>query len=59
MISISESRPYLANIFVIPLFDDQKFYDPPPPPRATILKKHVTPNARSAENEYAFWGLFQ
>ena len=31
-----------------PLFDDQKIYDPPP--GATMLKKYVTPNARSAEN---------
>ena len=23
-------RKYLGNIFVTPLFDDQKFYDPPP-----------------------------
>ena len=29
-------------------FDDLKFYDPPP--GATMLKKYVTPNARSAEN---------
>ena len=33
-----------------PLFDDQKFYDPPP--GATMLKKYVTPYAR------AFWGYF-
>ena len=32
---------YLSNIFVTPLFDDQKFYDPP----ATMLKKHETPYA--------------
>ena len=43
-------RKYLGNIFVTPLFDDHKFYDPPPPSGATMLKKHVTPNARSAEN---------
>ena len=47
-------RKYLGNIFVTPLFDDQKFYDPP---GATMLKKHVTPNARSAENEH-FGGYF-
>ena len=43
-------RLYLSNIFVIspPPFDDQKLYDPPS--RTTMLKKHVTPNARSAEN---------
>ena len=33
-------RRYLANIFVTPPFDDQKFYDLPS--RATRLKKHVT-----------------
>ena len=48
-------RKYLGNIFVTPLFDDQKFYDPPS--RATMLKKHVTPNVRSAENMH-FWGYF-
>ena len=48
-------RKYHGNIFVTPLFDDQKFYDPPS--GATMLKKHVTPNARSAEN-MAFLGLF-
>ena len=41
-------RKFHGNIFVTPLFDDQKFYDPPH--GATMLKKHVTPNARSAEN---------
>ena len=41
-------RKYLANIFWPLLFDDQKFYDPPP--GATMLKKCVTPNARSVEN---------
>ena len=46
---------YLGNIFVTPLFDDQKFYDPPF--GATMLKKHVIPNARSAENTH-FWGYF-
>ena len=50
-------RKYLGNIFVTPLFDDQKFYDPPPPYGATMLKKHVTPNARSAENMH-FGGYF-
>ena len=30
----------------------QTFYDPPPPPGATMLKKNVTPNARSGENMY-------
>ena len=34
-------RKYLGNIFVTPLFEDQKFYDPPF--GATMLKKHVTP----------------
>ena len=48
-------RKYHSNIFVTPLFDDQKFYDPPL--GATMLKKHVTPNARSAENMH-FWGYF-
>ena len=48
-------QKYLSNIFVTPLFDDQKFYDPPS--GATMLKKHVTPNARSAENMH-FWGYF-
>ena len=33
----------------------KKFYDPPS--GATMLKKHVTPNARSAENMH-FWGYF-
>ena len=41
-------RKYLGNIFVTPLFDDQKCYDPPP--GTTMLKKYVNPNARSAEN---------
>ena len=50
-------RKYLGNIFVTPQFDDQTFYDPPPPFGATILKKHVTPNARSTENMH-FWGYF-
>ena len=49
-------RKNLGNIFVTPLFDDQNFYDPPPS-GATMLKKHVTPNARSAEN-MPFWGYF-
>ena len=50
-------RKYLGNIFVTPpLFDDQKFYDPPPP-RATMLKKHVTQNACSVENMH-FQGYF-
>ena len=48
-------RKYLGNIFVTPLFDDQKFYDPPF--GATMLKKHVTTNARSTENMH-FWGYF-
>ena len=47
-------RKYLGNIFVTPLFDDQKFYDLL---WATMLKKHVTPNARSTENMH-FWGYF-
>ena len=34
--------------FCDPLFDDQKFHDPPS--RATMLKKRVTPNVRSAES---------
>ena len=42
-------RKYLGNIFVTPYFDDQKFCDPPPF-GATMLKKDVNPNARSAEN---------
>ena len=46
---------YLGNIFVTPLFDNQKFYDPPS--WATMFKKHVTPNARSAENMH-FGGYF-
>ena len=45
----------LGNIFVTPLFGDQKFYDPPT--RPTMLKKHVTPNARRPENMH-FWGYF-
>ena len=48
-------RKYLGNIFVTPLFDDQKFYEPPS--GATMLKKHVTPNVRSAENMH-FGGYF-
>ena len=51
-------RKYLGNIFVTPLFDDQKFYDPPFV--ATMLKKHVgprpTPNARSTENRPMHFG---
>ena len=38
--------------FCDPLFDDQKLYNPPS--GATMLKKHVTPNARSAANMH-FW----
>ena len=41
--------------FCDPLFDDQKFYDPPS--GTTMLKKHVTPNARSTENMH-FGGYF-
>ena len=48
-------QKYLVNIFMTPLFDDQKFYDPPS--GATMLKKHVTPNAHRAENMH-FWGYF-
>ena len=48
-------RKYLGTILWPPLFDDQKFNDPPS--GATMLKKHVTPNALSAENMH-FWGYF-
>ena len=44
-------RKYLGNIFVTPLFDDQKFLE------LQNLNKHVTPNARSAENMH-FGGYF-
>ena len=47
-------RKYLGNIFVTPLFDNQNFYDPP---GTTTLKKHVTPDACSAENMH-FGGYF-
>ena len=46
---------YLGNIFVTPLLEDQKFYDPPS--GATMLKKHVTPDARNTENMH-FGGYF-
>ena len=49
-------QKYLGNIFVTSLFDDQKFYDPPPF-GATMLKKHDPPNAHSAEN-MQFGGYF-
>ena len=48
-------RKYLGNIFVTPPIWWSKILWPPPPPGATMLKKHVTPNARSAENMH-FWG---
>ena len=48
-------RKYLGNIFVTPPIWWSKFYDPPF--GATMLKKHVTPNARSAENMH-FWSYF-
>ena len=42
---------YLRNIFVTPLFDDQKFYDPPP--ELQCLRNNVP----SAENMH-FGGYF-
>ena len=41
-------RKYLCNIFVTPYLMIKNFITPPP--GATMLKKYVTPNARSAEN---------
>ena len=43
-------RKYLGNIFVTPPDLMIKNFMTPPPFGATMLKKHVTPNARSAEN---------
>ena len=48
-------RKYLGNIFVTPLFDDQKFYDPLSS-GATLLKKHVTPNARRVARKICILG---
>ena len=44
-----------GNIFVTPLFDDQKFYDPPL--RSYNVEETCNPNARSAEN-ILFGGYF-
>ena len=46
-------RKYLGNIFVTPPIWRSKILWPPPF-GATMLKKHVTPNARSAENMHFF-----
>ena len=46
---------YLSIIFVTPLFDDQKFYDPPS--ELQCWRNMQTPNARSAENMH-FGGYF-
>ena len=46
-------QKYLDNIFVSlwpPIWWSKMLWSPPPPSRATMLKKHVTPNARSTEN---------
>ena len=48
-------RKYLGNIFVTPPIWWSKILWPPS--GATMLNKHVTPNARSAENMH-FWGYF-
>ena len=52
-------QKYLGNIFVTPLFYDQKFYDPSPPPpiRSYNVEETCNPNARSAENIH-FGGYF-
>ena len=48
-------RKYLGNIFVTPHLMIKNFMTPLS--GATMLKKHETPNARSAENMH-FWGYF-
>ena len=48
-------RKYLSIIFVTPPIWWSKLLWPPS--GATMLKKHVTPNAHSAENMH-FWGYF-
>ena len=48
-------RKYLGNIFVTPLFDDQKFYDPSF--RSYNVEETCNPDVGSTENMH-FWGYF-
>ena len=57
-VGVMNFRKYLGTIFVTPPhLMIKNFMTPLPPSGATVLKKHVTPNARSAENMH-FGGYF-
>ena len=43
---------YLSNIFVATLFDNHKFYDPPPGDE--ILMVHITPYKRNEKKKMFF-----